>query len=400
MKSFTVSPRSARRACIAFASLVLLTLTALGRAADGPSRMEEIVQKHVGAQQFTGAVLVAKSGAAVFDRAYGLANREWEIPNTPATHFRIGSITKQFTAVAILLLEERGLLKLADPVSTHMRNAPATWSNITLHHLLTHMSGLPNVTNDPEFFLWKSQPATALVMISRFRDLPLDFAPGSRHAYSNSNYLVLGHLVEKLTGQRFGDFLRENVLTPLGLKDSGIDSNERILPRRASGYVRNGDEFQNASYSHMSVPHAAGAMYSTTHDLWRWSQAVFGDKLLSPASRAKLLTPAENGYALGVSRDDAARFLSVYVEQAIYPRDPFVSLDIDGVGQLVSLAAERGRAARPEIKLGICGEHGGDPASIAFCESIGLDYVSASPYRVPIARLSAAQASLREMQST
>jgi pyruvate,orthophosphate dikinase len=98
--------------------------------------------------------------------------------------------------------------------------------------------------------------------------------------------------------------------------------------------------------------------------------------------------------ALGVSRDDAARFLGPYVEQGIYPRDPFVTLDIEGVGQLVSLAAERGRATRPDIKLGICGEHGGDPASIAFCESVGLDYVSASPYRVPIARLAAAQAAL------
>ena len=98
---------------------------------------------------------------------------------------------------------------------------------------------------------------------------------------------------------------------------------------------------------------------------------------------------------LGVSRDDAAKFLGVYVEQGIFPRDPFVSLDIEGVGQLVSLAAERGRATRPDIKLGICGEHGGDPASIAFCEQVGLDYVSASPYRVPIARLAAAQAALK-----
>jgi pyruvate,orthophosphate dikinase len=97
---------------------------------------------------------------------------------------------------------------------------------------------------------------------------------------------------------------------------------------------------------------------------------------------------------LGVSRDDAARFLGVYVDQGIYERDPFVSLDIDGVGELVQIAADRGRATRPDIKLGICGEHGGDPASIAFCESVGLDYVSASPYRVPIARLAAAQAAL------
>jgi pyruvate,orthophosphate dikinase len=99
---------------------------------------------------------------------------------------------------------------------------------------------------------------------------------------------------------------------------------------------------------------------------------------------------------LGVSRDDAGRFLTQYVDKGIYPRDPFVSLDIEGVGELIRIAAERGRAKRPDIKLGICGEHGGDPASIAFCEEVGLDYVSASPYRVPIARLAAAQAALRK----
>jgi pyruvate, orthophosphate dikinase len=98
---------------------------------------------------------------------------------------------------------------------------------------------------------------------------------------------------------------------------------------------------------------------------------------------------------LGVSRDDASRFLTTYVEKGIYAKDPFVSLDVEGVGQLIELAAERGRATRPDIKLGICGEHGGDPASIAFCEKTGLDYVSASPYRVPIARLAAAQAAIR-----
>lgn len=118
--------------------------------------------------------------------------------------------------------------------------------------------------------------------------------------YSNSNYLVLGLIIEKLTLQRFGEFLRENVLDPLGLKDTGVDSNLRILPRRASGYTRHGDEIRNASYNDMTVPHAAGAMYSSTHDLWRWAEAIFGDKLLTPASRTKLLTPVENDYALGV----------------------------------------------------------------------------------------------------
>lgn len=146
--------------CAAFAALALIAFAARSSAADAVARMEEAVQRHVAAEQFTGAVLVAKRGIALFDRAYGPANREWDIANTPGTHFRIGSITKQFTAVASLVLEERGKLKLIDPVSAHLADAPAAWSAITLHHLLTHTSGLPNVTSDPEFILWKRIPAT------------------------------------------------------------------------------------------------------------------------------------------------------------------------------------------------------------------------------------------------
>jgi CubicO group peptidase (beta-lactamase class C family) len=300
MNSPLLDRRFAPWVCATLAALAFIALGAASHGADVSARMDEIVQKHAAADQFTGAVLVAKRGATVFDRAYGLANVEWDIPNSPTTHFRIGSITKQFTAVTLLLLEERGKLKLSDPVSAHLPDAPAAWSKITLHHLLTHTSGIPNVTNDPEFILWKLQPTTVLQMVGRFRDLPLDFPTGDRHVYSNSNYIVLGLIVETITGQKFGEFLIENILNPLGLNNTGFDSNLRLLPRRASGYIRRGDQLLNAPYSDMSVPHAAGAMYSTTHDLWHWAEAIFGDKLLTPASRAKLLSPARDNYALGV----------------------------------------------------------------------------------------------------
>ena len=281
---------------------VVMALTSMSvRAASDPTtRMEEIVQNQVTAGQFSGTVLVARRGVAIFDRAYGLANREWDIPNSAETHFRIGSITKQFTAVAILVLEERGKLKLEDPVSTHWRDAPEAWRAITLHHLLTQTSGIPNVTRDPEFILWKFQPTTVRHMVGRFRDQPLEFAPGERHAYSNSNYLVLGLIIELVSGQAYGDFMRDAVLKPLGMIETGVDSNLDLLPRRASGYWRRNERVLNAPYSDMSVPHASGAMYSTTHDLLRWCEAIFHDQLLTPASRRKLLTPALENYALGL----------------------------------------------------------------------------------------------------
>ena len=154
------SHRWARRTGALLGVLVGVALAARGAEADAASRMDGIVRIYVEDEQFTGAVLVARRGELLFDRGYGPANREWEIANTPATHFRIGSLTKQFTAVCILLLEERGKLRLNDPVSAHLADAPAAWSKITLHHLLTHTSGIPNVTRDPEFILWKFQPTT------------------------------------------------------------------------------------------------------------------------------------------------------------------------------------------------------------------------------------------------
>lgn len=292
--------RWARRASALLVGVTLVASFVRAQPVDAAARMEAIVQKRVAAHEFSGAVLVAQRGQPLFDRAYGLANHEWEIANTPSTRFRIGSITKQFTAVSILLLEERGKLKLTDFVSRHMPDTPASWSKITLQHLLTHTSGLTNVTDLPEFMLWKNSPSTVTQMVARFSDLPLDFQPGERHAYSNSNYLVLGLIVERASGQRLGEFLRQHVLDPLGLQDSGLDSNLTILPRRAAGYIHRNGQYLNAPHSDMSVPHGAGAMYSTTHDLWRWSESVFVDKLLTPASRAKLLTPEKDGYALGV----------------------------------------------------------------------------------------------------
>lgn len=282
-------------ACAAFCICALS-----GQPADAAARMEALVQQRVAAHEFSGAVLVAQRGQPLLDRAYGSANREWDIANTPATRFRIGSITKQFTAVSILLLEERGKLKLTDLVARHVPDTPAAWNKITLQHLLTHTSGLVNVTELPEFMLWKNSPSTVTQMVTRFSDLPLEFEPGARFAYSNSNYLVLGLIVERVSGQRYGEFLREHVLDPLGLHDSGLDSNLAILPRRATGYGYRNGQFLNAPYSDMTVPHGAGAMYSTTHDLWRWAEGVYVDKLLSPASRAKMLAPAMDGYALGV----------------------------------------------------------------------------------------------------
>jgi CubicO group peptidase (beta-lactamase class C family) len=288
-------------------SLVRLVVVGLmgaifSRAADTSlaERLDRIVEAAAARHGFMGAVLVARDGTTLLDRAYGSASLELSVPNTPAMHFRIGSITKQFTAAAILLLEERGKFRLTDAVGRHVPDVPAAWAGITLYQLLTHTSGIRNITSLPDFRTWKMLPQTPRQMIDRLRDLPLDFAPGEKHAYSNSNYLVLGLVVERASGQSYAAFLQNNILGPLDLRDTDVDHNVDVLPRRAAGYVHFLGTFFNASYSDMSVPYAAGAMYSTTHDLRRWIEGLLAGKLLSPASVTRMITPEKDGYALGL----------------------------------------------------------------------------------------------------
>jgi len=284
-------------------SLVLLFVLGVGATpgfAQDAARMEEVVQTYVRDKTFMGAVLVARGSDVIINKGYGSANLEWDIPNTPATKFRLGSVTKQFTAAAILLLAERGKLTLEDPIKKHVPDAPAAWDAITIFHLLTHTSGIPNFTNLPDYKSLKLEATPVAKTIVSVRDKPLEFVPGERMSYSNSGYLVLGYVVERVTGASYEKFVTDNIFTPLGMKDSGYDSNTAIIPRRASGYMPSPNGPVNAGFVHMSIPHAAGALYSTTGDLLRWEQGLFGGKVISPASLAKMTTPFKSDYALGV----------------------------------------------------------------------------------------------------
>jgi len=270
--------------------------------------MEQVIQSYVKAGTFMGTVLVARDGTVVLDKAYGSANVEWDIPNTPTTKFRLGSITKQFTAASILLLDERGTLKIDDTIRTYLADVPASWNGITVHNLLTHTSGILNFTALPEYRTVKLSATPVDTVIATVRDKPLDFAPGERMSYSNTGYLVLGSIIEKVTGGSYGTFVLDNIFTPLGMQDSGYDSNTAVIARRASGYVRGPNGLSNAGYVHMSIPHAAGALYSTSADLLKWEQALFAGKVVSPASLQKMTTPFKNDYAFGLtSREDKGR---------------------------------------------------------------------------------------------
>jgi CubicO group peptidase (beta-lactamase class C family) len=280
-------------------AVVLLAGTCLAQA--DVARMEQVVQSYVSAKQFMGSALVARDGVVVFSKGYGSANLEWDIPNSPATKFRLGSVTKQFTAASILLLEERGKLQVNDPVKKYIPDAPAAWDKVTIYHLLTHTSGIPSFTSFPEYGPTEAIPTTPEKLVARFRDKPLEFQPGEKWNYSNSGYVLLGYLIEKITGESYAKFVKENIFQALGMNDSGYDSNSEIIRHRASGYSSGPAGPQNAGFVHMSIPHAAGALYSTTEDLLRWEQGLFGGKLLKPESLNKMTTPFKDDYAFGLS---------------------------------------------------------------------------------------------------
>jgi CubicO group peptidase (beta-lactamase class C family) len=281
---------------------LLLFIVAFSAAAQN---FDHVVQTYVAERNFMGSVLVARGNQVLFSKGYGFANLEWRIPNDAATKFRIASITKQFTAAAILLLEERGKFTLDDPVKKFLPDAPAAWDKITLRNLLTHTSGIPDALDAPASAGVLSVATPPEELVGRFRALPLDFAPGSQFSYSNSGYILLSSLIEKISGASYSDFLRDNIFTPLGMNDSGYDSHSTVIPRRAAGYVYGAGGFENAAFIDMSIPQGAGGLYSTTGDLVKWNQALFGGKILKPESLSKMTTPFRENYALGLSIESA-----------------------------------------------------------------------------------------------
>jgi CubicO group peptidase (beta-lactamase class C family) len=249
---------------------------------------------------FCGNVLMARDGKILFNKGYGLANREWEAPNAPKTKFRLGSITKQFTAMAIMQLQEKGLLDVKDPFSKYAPDFP-NGDRFTLHHLLKHTSGVFSLTSLPDYSTFMVLPLTMEEIFEKFQDRPLEFEPGSHFKYSNSGYIMLGHVIEVVTEGDYADYLRDNIFAPLSMEDTGYDEFTRVIQHRASGYAYDRDEntYTKAPYIDMHIPHGAGALYSTVEDLYKWDRALYTEKLISAESLDTIFTPGLNGYGYG-----------------------------------------------------------------------------------------------------
>ncbi len=286
--------------------VLLVTSFGLGQNTAKLPTDNEIVEKAesymnatVKVDGFSGSILVARNGQPVVNRGYGMANVELNVPNKPETVFRLGSITKQFTGMAITMLQERDKLSVNDPICKYFSDCPATWQPITIKHLLTHTSGIISYTSFPDFAKTAGLPTSSSLMYASLKDKPLESVPGEKYSYNNSGYFLLGTIIEKVSGKTYADFLQLNIFTPLNMKNTGYDNPLLIINNRAAGYTRQGGQILNAAYMDMTIPFAAGAMYSTTGDLLLWDQALYTEKLVSRKSLDEIFTPSKNGYGYG-----------------------------------------------------------------------------------------------------
>jgi CubicO group peptidase (beta-lactamase class C family) len=268
---------------------------------DKQQKIDQLISAYNEYGQFNGSALVAENGKVLLKKGYGLANMEWNIPNQPDTKFRLGSITKQFTATLILQLVEQGKIKLDGKLSDYLDTyRKETGNKVTIHQLLTHTSGIPNYTALPGFLQNVSRnPFTVTDFIQKYASGDLEFEPGSKFNYSNSGYFLLGAIVEKVTGKPYEQVLKENIFDPVGMKNSGFDHYDRIIDKRAAGYIKTLKGYQNAPYLDMSIPYSAGSLYSTVEDMFLWDQALRGDKLLSEKSKQLMFTPNLSNYGYG-----------------------------------------------------------------------------------------------------
>jgi CubicO group peptidase (beta-lactamase class C family) len=271
----------------------VLLLKGIGCCQDLPdgqiaNRLEAYLKPFVETGNLTGTVLVARKGRVLFRHSYGMANYELHVPNSPETRFHIASLSKAFTAAAILQLQEQGRLSVADPLSRYVPDFP-NGDRITLDNLLTHTTGIPDINGLSDYNTFARSPHTIPQLVAKFASLPLEFQPGSSYQYSNSNYNLLALVLEKVTGENYGEYLRKRIFDPLGMQGSGHNGDaSQLIPRAASGYRPAGvTDYEKAPYLDWSNKTGNGSLYSTVDDLYRFDRALNTDAVLKASTRQK-----------------------------------------------------------------------------------------------------------------
>ncbi len=282
--------------------LALLLPLSLAAQKDYPQLLGKYMQALADVKGFSGTVIVTKQNKILLNQGYGLADREWNVPNTPQAKFRIGSITKQFTATCILQLIEAGKLSLDDKLNKFYPDFPKG-DSVAIHMLLNHTSGIASYTDLPGFENLEPLSLSRDSMIAFFKNKPYNFSPGTKYSYSNSGYFLLGDIVEKVSGESYGNYLRQHIFNNLAMNNTGVDKTDSILPMRARGYSKRGKEYVNADVISMEWPFSAGSLYSTVGDLYKWDRSLYGNSILSKESKQKMFTPGKNNYGYGFKID-------------------------------------------------------------------------------------------------
>jgi CubicO group peptidase (beta-lactamase class C family) len=280
--------------------LVLLGCSLISRSQDLTARLDTLLQAYTSLYKFNGTVLVAKNGTLLLDKGYGYRNVAAGTPHDKNSIFQIGSVTKQFTMTIILTLQSAGKLNIQDPISKYFPQYPHG-DSITIEQLLSHTSGIYNYTNDRAFMQNEvSKPSNRDKMIALFKDKPLDFAPGTKYQYSNSGYLLLGYIIESVTKKSYEQVVREYIFTPLKMTNSGFDFTHLQNKGKSTGYFAFNKKDTTASpIVDSSVSFAAGAIYSTTQDMYRWHQALENNVILTNAQQEKAYSPVKSNYGYG-----------------------------------------------------------------------------------------------------
>jgi CubicO group peptidase (beta-lactamase class C family) len=249
---------------------------------------------------FSGVVFAAKEGKVIALNSYGMANYELQVPNATQTRFRIASVTKPITAAAVMLLADDGKLSVEDPIAEYLTNCPAAWKAITIHQLLRHTSGLSDFFDLAGYDERKRAFSGREDFIEKLGKRPLQSPPGKEHRYANSNYIMLGYVIEAASGKSYQTFLRERIFGPLHMDNSGCDYGTVVIRNRAAGYSWN-KEIVPADFFEMQNPFAAGCVYSTAEDLFKFVTALAGGKLVKKSTLASMLTAGDSNYGYGWS---------------------------------------------------------------------------------------------------
>jgi len=346
-------------------------------------------------------VIVVRKGQTLHRAAYGMANVELGVALQPDHVLRIGSVTKQFTSAAIMMLAEEGKLAVADPITKFLPDYPTQGKTITVEHLLTHTSGIQSYTDMPRWRSMFRQDMSLTDLIDLFKNEPMQFEPGERWRYNNSGYILLGAIIEKVSGKKYADFVQERIFTPLGMTHTRYDFTEEIVAQRAAGYDRTGDRIGNARYLSMTQPHAAGALMSTVDDLATWDAALAAGRVMKPGSLAKSFSSyrlaggnsTNYGYGWQISRYEG-REVQEHGGGIFGFRAYVVRIPADGVyaAVLSNVSAgepSAGLLARKAAAIAIGKPHA-DPAAVALtpeqAEAYVGRYVTASDARTTVSR--------------